>query len=192
MLTPSALGYEYLHYPIRVWDARMSLLQPGVQHESPSHKAIEEFVASMETEGCAPSFSAYAPAGQFVIEAVYVIRVFEDVKNSITRRVTEKRILKQEYFQGVKHNFRATTARDAELIDDQRLWWEAMLETDDLEKRDELQGMTTSFVEAMDGVGIENVGPWTVSSEDQNEKKAAVVLPYDDLGREHLAKKGRV
>lgn len=142
----------------------------------------------METSEPAPSFCAHIPDGQFVVEAVFALRVFENVEDDLTRRVTEKRLLKTQQFRGVIHNFQAIASPDVELIEDHGVWWEATLETDDLKKREELHTMAAHMVVEMNGVGSKNVGRWTAPGVYEDEKNATPALLYDALGRDHLAK----
>lgn len=177
---------------MRVWGARMSLTRSGADRQSLSYDAIVQFVSSMTTEGTAPSFCAYVQDGQPTIDAVYAHRVFETVEDGISLRIVEKQLLERiENRGGGRHNFGAVVAAtEGEMIFDQRLWWEAMLETDDLGKRAELLDNATTMIEKMDGIGIQNEGPWG-PGEVEGDKVAAPVLLYDELGRQHLAKLGR-
>lgn len=192
MLTTAYIGYAYFHFPMHVWDARMSLIRPGADYKSPSHEAILQFASSMSTEGGVPSFCAYIAPGQFVVEAVLTRRIFENVANGVTSRLIELQNLDVENFHGRRYNFRAKVRPEAEMIDSQRLWWEVVLETESMENEKKLRRLATSVVEQIDGVGVDTIGPWGTGGGIERENKlAGPALLYDDLGRDHLERMKR-
>lgn len=157
--------------------------------ESHSLEAIEQFVSSMATVEDLPSFCAYVAGGQFEVQAVYALRTFEAVRDGITSRVTEKQVLHEGKYRGDgRHNYSYTASSSEAMMFDQRMWWEVMLETEDLAKREEMLRIATFMVENMDGVGMDNVGAWMASGEDVEEEIKAPKVLYDELGRKHLEK----
>lgn len=190
MLTNRLAGYEFLHFPEHVWDARIGLVRSGVEHKSFSHEAIVHFVSSMRTadEGV-PCFYAFVPPGRFVLDAVIALRVWEDVNDGITCRVSEMQNLVLERFNGGRYNCCATALVEPEMINSSRMWYEAKLETPCLDKVEDLRAIVTPLIAQMDGIGLENIGPWNVGDADDDDKGSKIakpVLPFDELGRSFL------
>jgi hypothetical protein len=158
-------GVSYIHYPIRIWDAKASVETAKVDNSLDS--IAKEFISSMQTTGEAPSFMAMIPSGSFGIEKVYAKRIFSKVlPNGVELIVTEVQDLALESVNDPRYNFKAIVLPGEEMADTQRLWWECELRADavDGELAVMLQNLTDRIVSEMDGVGYVNKGPWEKTS----------------------------
>jgi hypothetical protein len=158
-------GVSYIHYPIRIWDAKASVEMAKVDNSLDS--IAKEFISSMQTTGEAPSFMAMIPSGSFGIEKVYAKRIFSKVlPNGVELIVTEVQDLALESVNDPRYNFKAIVLPGEEMADTQRLWWECELRADavDDEMAVMLQNLTDRIVSEMDGVGYVNKGPWEKTS----------------------------
>ncbi|GAB1741363.1 hypothetical protein NU219Hw_g6599t1 [Hortaea werneckii] len=156
----------YMHFPVRVWDAVVSL------QEAPTDTDFfGAFLASLSTLNEPPSFTANVPSNQFSIERVFA-------KREITRSLSESSKAKlvitqvQDLFvsslNGPNANLQATCLSSQEMIAHQRVWWEAHFEglSNGAEIFDAVQGVIT----LMDGVGFNSRGPWTAAPQELDEE----------------------
>jgi hypothetical protein len=173
-----AIGHAYLHYPVRVWDARMTLVDPGLHHLTPSRDAIAEFISTVSSFTAEPtSFRGCIPHPQFIIEKVLAHRVFSYDLDGMILLLDESQDLECSRQSHHKHyNFVAKADTREEMVTKHRLWWEARFETYDLTLAEQMQDRVDQMVTSMDGVGVENVGPWEFGKK-QEEKEKEVALP---------------
>ncbi|KAI7302444.1 hypothetical protein KC315_g16148, partial [Hortaea werneckii] len=156
----------YVHFPIRVWDAMVSL------REAPTDAHFfEAFLTSLSTFNEPPSFTASVPSNQFSIERVFAKRVFARSlgENSTARLViTQVQDLFVSSLNSPNANLQVTSLCPEEMIAHQRVWWEAHFEglSNGAEIRDAVQGVVT----LMDGVGFNSRGPWTAAPQELDEE----------------------
>ncbi|SMY20349.1 unnamed protein product [Zymoseptoria tritici ST99CH_1A5] len=168
-----AMGYAFLHFPVRVWDARVTLVDPGLNHETASRDAIAEFVSSMScTPGEAPSFRAFVPPGEFFVQRVTAIKFYSyDLDGMIYRLVKTQELETSGQSHRRHYNFVAKAAETREeMVASHRMWWEVRLETFDLQMAEQMQSRVDELVRSMDGVGLANVGPWEGNEEEVKEE----------------------
>ena len=169
------LGRLFLHYPMRVWDAQVTIDQPEIDDMSTTDAC--EFVFSIHSTGVPPSFLARVPQTSFSIERVYVKRTFtRQLYIGIEIQVTEYWELMLESVNLPNYNFKAVALPDEEMIEKQRLWFEFSVraETADSASAARLQGVVDDVVTKIDGVGFGNKGPW--------EKAKVEALPEWSVG----------
>ena len=157
-----------LHFPVHVYDAQISLVQPAAESEMSSKSAIDGFIESMNTDGAPPSFRAKVPPGLFNVEKVFAKRVVEAVSvrdPGIVFKLTEVQDLIPETLDMQHYNTRFLARSREEMIEDQRYWWEVSYETVDLSRAEELQHYVCGMVQQMDDVGRYNRGPFVVSED---------------------------
>lgn len=171
------LGTAHSHFPVHVFDAQYTLFQPGHDMKSESEQAICEFIASMATDMTEPSFFAMVPNGAFTVQAVIARQQFTYQIGGICFEMTRYQHLLQENFSGRRHNFRALALDEDEMVNGQRLWWEARLVTEDLEQADQIQAKVNEMVAAMDSIGLENECYWSPNAENQELDDVAVEEP---------------
>ncbi|KAI7255225.1 hypothetical protein KC343_g3935 [Hortaea werneckii] len=156
----------YMHFPIRVWDAMVSL-----QEVPTNTDFLDAFLASLSTLNEPPSFTALVPSNQFSIEKVFAKRKFtrplsEDSNGRLV--LTEVQDLFVSSLNAPNANLQATCLSPEEMTARQRLWWEAHFEglSDGAEICDAVNGVIT----LMDGVGFNSRGPWTAAPQEQDEE----------------------
>lgn len=175
---PNKLVAEaFAHYPAHVYDARYQLTRSASEQSSPSRESITYFVSSMTTDGTVPSFKAKIQPGTIVVERVFSKQIFRKNINGVVFEVCRTCDMLLEFVDSVVHNFRAAVASEAEMLEHQRIWWEANWETSDLNKAGELQRQVDEVVRGIDGVGLSNVGPWTHNG---NWKATKAIRHSDD------------
>jgi len=154
------LGTMSMHYPMRVWDARATVINPEVDIELTD--AVRPFMESIRTNIPAPSFRARVPSQTFSVEGVQVKRVFSKTMDDIDCRVTEVQDLCLESADGSDFNFAACAYPRAMLMENQRLWWEFSLHAAkvDMISASRLQGLVDELMTQIDGVGFHNQGPF--------------------------------
>ncbi|KAI7163644.1 hypothetical protein KC349_g1170 [Hortaea werneckii] len=156
----------YMHFPIRVWDAMVSL-----QDVPTDADFFEAFLASLSTLNEPPSFTAIVPSNQFSIERVFAKREFARSlgENSTARLViTQVQDLFVSSLNSPNANLQATCLSPEEMIAHQRVWWEAHFEglSNGAEICDAVNGVLT----LMDGVGFNSRGPWTAAPQEVDEE----------------------
>ncbi|KAI7211349.1 hypothetical protein KC333_g7734 [Hortaea werneckii] len=156
----------YMHFPIRVWDAMVSL-----QDVPTDADFFEAFLASLSTFNEPPSFTASVPSNQFSIERVFAKRVFARSlgQNSTARLViTQVQDLFVSSLNSPNANLQVTCLCPEEMIAHQRVWWEVHFEglSNGAEICDAVQGVIT----LMDGVGFNSRGPWTAAPQELDEE----------------------
>ncbi|GAB1726733.1 hypothetical protein NU195Hw_g6338t1 [Hortaea werneckii] len=156
----------YMHFPIRVWDAMVSLQEVPMNTDF-----LDAFLASLSTLNEPPSFTALVPSNQFSIERVFAKRKFtrplsEDSNGRLV--LTEVQDLFVSSLNAPNANLQATCLSPEEMTARQRLWWEAHFEglSDGAEICDAVNGVIT----LMDGVGFNSRGPWTAAPQEQDEE----------------------
>jgi hypothetical protein len=164
----------------------MTLVEPGVVHQSASQDAITDFVSSMHTDGNAPSFRAFVSPAQFTIDGVVARRVFSYELDGMKLCLLETQDL--EVFRPTHrrhYNFlaKAAESRDS-MVADHRLWWEVRLETNDLHMAEQMRSRIDELVNGMDGVGLDNVGPWDFPDEQEHDEENVVPERVVDRGIE--------
>lgn len=156
----NALAELYMHYPMRIWDAKCTILKPEVDLEL--MEVVSVFVSSIQTENEQPPFFlASLQSHSFSIEKVYAKRIFRKALNEIDSRVTEVRELSLSAVDLDEFNFRATAGPAELMIENQKLWYECSLHTTsvDMESAVKLHSMADDIVSRMDCVGCGNQGP---------------------------------
>ncbi|KAI6899406.1 hypothetical protein KC318_g7999 [Hortaea werneckii] len=156
----------YVHFPIRVWDAMVSL------REAPTDAHFfEAFLASLSTFNEPPSFTAIVPSNQFSIERVFAKRVFARSlgENSTARLViTQVQDLFVSSLNSPNANLQVTCLCPEEMIAHQRVWWEAHFES--LSNGAEICDAVNGVITLMDGVGFNSRGPWTAAPQEVDEE----------------------
>ncbi|KAK5174096.1 uncharacterized protein LTR77_001176 [Saxophila tyrrhenica] len=172
LATETALGTAYLHYPIHVWDAEVTVDMPTV--EESLTEPCRTIVSSMRTLGQAPSFTAMIPLESGSVEKVMAKRVFTKTGgDGVVLKVTEVQDLIWAPTLSPDYNLQATAGTSEEMIEGQRLWWEAGLVLDDVgpQATAKLHGVIDEVVSKIDGVGYSNVGPWQRGPEPEPEPR---------------------
>ncbi|KAF2481412.1 hypothetical protein BDY17DRAFT_301302 [Neohortaea acidophila] len=172
--TNNPLGIAYIHHPLRVWDAKVSIERPEVDVEL--MQTVRGFVASIQTNGIAPSFQALVPAGSFSVENVYAKRHFrKSIAKGIEVDVTEVQQLDVASTTMSPFNLQASVQPRATMIEGQRLWWEAGMyaQTADISTADRIHSCAATCISQIDGVGLNNSGPfrWAEIEEPVAEEK---------------------
>ena len=155
------LGTLYMHYPMHVWDAQVTIIKPAT--DVSIRDSVADFMFSMQTTENAPSFFAAIPQSSFTVVKVYAKRIFsKKISEGVKLQVTEVRDLSLDSVNSPNHNFKATTLPDEMMVEQQCLWWECDLhsKTTDCASAGALQGISDYLVSQMDGVGFSNKGPW--------------------------------
>ncbi|KAI7240657.1 hypothetical protein KC330_g1094 [Hortaea werneckii] len=156
----------YLHFPIRVWDALVSL-----QDVPTDEDFFEAFLASLSTLNEPPSFTAIVPSNQFSIERVFAKREFARSlgENSTARLViTQVQDLFVSSLNAPNANLQAMCLSPEEMIAHQRVWWEAHFEG--LSNGAEICDAVNGVITLMDGVGFNSRGPWTAVPQELDEE----------------------
>jgi len=154
------LGTMSMHYPMRIWDARATIIKPEVDIDS--RETVRSFVESIRTTSPAPSFQAKVPSQAFSVEGVHVKRVFSKELDGIDCRVTEVQDLYLESVDSFELNFAACAYPKAMMAESQRLWWEFSLHAVevDMMSASRLKGLVDELMTQIDGVGFNNEGPF--------------------------------
>lgn len=155
----------YTHYPVHVWDARFRLFQPQGTAETPAAKALAKFVQSLKTDEEVPSIRGMISDGLFTVHKAYAKQMFtHQDQDGVTFRLTRMQDLYLEVLDDPYHNFQAVVEEDKVMLEQQRVWWEASWETENLLCADALQAKVDYVVRNMDSVGMENQGPLVAAS----------------------------
>ena len=157
----ASLRTTYIHYPLRIWDAKVTVEAPGL--DTSMADVATKFAASMQTTDEAPSFVAMLPPASFGIDKVYAKRVFyKMVADGVELKVMEVQELQLMSIDSDRYNVKATALSAADMINGQRLWWECGLSAQlvDDDSAATLQAVIDEMVTQMDGVGYGNKGPW--------------------------------
>lgn len=177
------LGTLYLHYPVHIWDARVTINRPDV--DETMMEAAQEFVASMQTTGEPPSFAAMVPLNAFNVDKVHVLRKFSRTDtDGIELRVSEVQDLILEPLNDGRYNLKAIAASREEMVDSQRIWWECGLHTSNMEVKnvDRLENLAEDVVSRVDGVGFANKGPWVHNEAEEPEERVNTTVSTDEHG----------
>jgi hypothetical protein len=156
-----AVGTVYLHYPYNVWDAQIVLV--GRTEGDNLAETCASFVNSIHSFETPPTFQAQVPSDIFHVEKVLAKRIFSQrMTDTISLRVVEVQELQVVSVSSPNYNMRAMGTSKEAMIDEQRLWWEGGLTTNDVapEGGNQLQGVIDEVVDRIDGVGYNNQGPW--------------------------------
>ena len=173
------LGTMYLHYPVRVWDAQAIVDRPEMDEAMMA--LVGAFVSTMQTVEEAPSFRAMVPLDSFTVERVFAKRTLtKRDSDGIELRVTEVQDLLLESINAPRYNFKATALGKEQMMDEQRLWWECSLHTDNVEPDagEKLQGLVDEIVCKIDVVGFENKGPWVRSEIEEVDSSVVPETPF--------------
>ena len=157
----ASLRTTYIHYPLRIWDAKVTVEAPGL--DTSMADVATKFAASMQTTDEAPSFVAMLPPASFGIDKVYAKRSFyKTVADGVELKVVEVQELQLMSIDSDRYNVKATALSAADMINGQRLWWECGLSAQlvDDDSAATLQAVIDEMVIQMDGVGYGNKGPW--------------------------------
>lgn len=152
----------YLHFPARVWDARVRVLQESRQKTDIMHK----FLINLETEPGArkeglATFSTIrqdeVTIGRVFYKRIYTLPVLPHVE----LKVTDCRRLLATHAEFEPGTVKFMDADEGEMILAQRRWWEASISTAvrDTDKFDGPSGLLQHLITGMDGVGWYNWGP---------------------------------
>ena len=174
----SELGTLYMHFPVRVWDAKVLINKPEV--DELIMDSAGTFVSSMQTVGEAPIFQAMVPSDSFTVEKVYVKKVFtKQSADEIELHVTEVQELVMVSLTDPRYNFKAIALQVEEMIEEHRLWWECSLHVSSVDAvpAPKLQSVVDDMVSKMDDVGFKNKGPW-VRGEIEEEGSIATEIRF--------------
>lgn len=90
------LAEACLHYVVHVYDAQISLVQPGTKYAISPMGAINDFIASINSDGGPPSFRMQVPSEVFTVHHVLAKRVVEIVdteRPGMTLTLSEVQVL---------------------------------------------------------------------------------------------------
>lgn len=90
------LAEACLHYVVHVYDAQISLVQPGTEYEISPMGAMNDFIASINSDGGPPSFRMQVPSDVFTVHHVLAKRVVEIVhteRPGMTLTLSEVQVL---------------------------------------------------------------------------------------------------
>ncbi|GAB7326722.1 hypothetical protein MBLNU13_g10674t1 [Cladosporium sp. NU13] len=144
----------YVHYPMRVWDARVQLLPAaGSEPESAFKSKIMTFLKTLDTPKASdderPFFEATMPDAAFRVANVTAKRVLTTKLRSGTWKVTQACDLHMKLNRG------SVTAygKLGEIMEQEgRIWWEAALQYDG---REDFGTTLNEIMERLDDVGFE-------------------------------------
>jgi len=165
------LAELYVHYPIRVWDARVSvsttsddaraLIDGSLADDSLDMEAVEQFLATLRTVDAAPAFKINVPSNSFTVERVLAKREYTRTTTLGRLVVTEVQELILESIDVPNANLQALCHPREAMIDAHSLWWEARVHIDDTSLVDAatVQNVLDCLVTQMDGVGYGSRGP---------------------------------
>lgn len=155
----------YTHYPVHVWDARFRLFQPQGTAETPATDALTKFVQSLKTDEEVPSIRGMISDGLFTVHKAYAKQMFtHQDRDGVTFNLTRIQDLYLEVLDDPYHNFQAVLEEEKVMLEQQRVWWEASWETENLLCADALQAKVDEVVRNMDSVGLDNAGPLVATS----------------------------
>ncbi|KAK3722229.1 hypothetical protein LTR37_002662 [Vermiconidia calcicola] len=167
LLADTTVGTLYIHYPIRVFDAQVTVDKPCTDENL--IEAAGQFVSSMQTiehEQALWAWQAWIPPNSFSVEKVLAKRIFTktSLTNAIDLQVTEVQDLVLEpVAASARYNFRAICYPPGAMVEHQRLWWECRLRLHDATDASAVDGLADAvdeIVGKIDGVGFANEGPW--------------------------------
>ena len=156
-ITPADVHQQsvYVHYPLRVWDARVRLLPAaGPEPESVLKSKIMTFLQTFNTPKATsdeqrPFFDATIPDATFRVANVLVKRVLTTTLRSGTWKVTQVCDLHVDPNRGSVTAF----AKPENIMEQEgRLWWEAALQYDG---REDVGSTMNEIMERLDDVGWE-------------------------------------
>lgn len=174
------LAQIYLHFPQRVWDARLTIVDT-VYADPEEEPAVSKLLASLyiriNEQSKLPEITGRDGAGLFV-ESVRLITKSTYQKSEARIRMTVTRVLDLPVLRStstnVDHNgvFYAAASGNVEMINDYRIWYEVALGIIDVPEEllddeaesylahslDELEQETEKIVLKMDAVGLGNTG----------------------------------
>lgn len=166
----------FMHYPIRVHDARSRVIKHELALDVDSEK-VATFVSSISSLDDAPSFIAFVPTQAFNVEQVHVKSVFaKQVVPGVQLKVEEVQDLRLDPVANDRnYNFKATSAGRENMVDNHRLWYGCSLHLTPLGgvQGGVLQRLVDQMVAAIDGVGFHNKGPY-VKTEIEEEPEVQV------------------
>jgi hypothetical protein len=176
----------YVHYPLRVWDARVRLVSPtdGPEPDSILKRNILAFLDTFDTAMDArgeqrPGFEAMIPNSAFRVASALAKRVLtRRTLASGTWKVTQVWDLHvQAQYQSVM-----ALAKAANIMEQEgRLWWEAALHCDDGKGLGELEELATSMnqiMELLDPVGFEETAAQKVRQERSTRPSEDPYIPF--------------
>jgi hypothetical protein len=154
-------GVQYMHCADHVWDAQVKVtstkakdrLEPELDH------AVTEFLKSMRTDGSPPSFIGAFDLGVFEPQEILAKRIVTYTGGGISFVVTEVQDLSLTERDNPSLNFRARVLSREDMLKEQRIWYEARFETNELARLSAMQGLAINFLSLIDNVGSENRGP---------------------------------
>jgi hypothetical protein len=165
----------YVHYPQRVWDARVRLLPAaGPEPESALKSKIMTFLNTFNTPKATedhprPFFDATIPDDAFRVVSVLAKRVLTTALRSGTWRVTQACDLHLEPTRGSVKAF----AKGEGLMElEGRIWWEAALQYDSGE---DFGSTMNEIMERLDDVGCPEDGAGTQKARKSKENEH---IPY--------------
>ena len=162
----------YVHYPLRVWDARIRLLSTaGPEPESILKRNIMTFLSTLNTpkatcDELRPYFEATIPDAAFRVASVVAKRVLTTTLRSGTWEVTHACDLHVDSSRGCVNAF--ATSED-NMQKEGRVWWEAALQYDGNE---EFGPTMNEVVERLDDVG------WEPEVKKPSKAKEEEHIPY--------------
>lgn len=171
MLSDAHQQSVYVHYPLRVWDARVQLLPAaGPEPESILKSKIMTFLKTFNTpkptsDKERPFFDATIPDAAFRVTSVLLKRVLATKLRSGTWKVTQAYNLHVDLNRGNVSVF----AKTENLMEQEgRIWWEAALQYDG---REEFESTMNEVMERLDDVGWESPAPSAPSATKKGKAK---------------------
>jgi hypothetical protein len=165
----------YVHYPQRVWDARIRLLPTaGPEPESALKSKIMTFLNTFNNpkateDNPRPFFDATIPDASFQVVSVLAKRVLTTTLRSGTWRVTQTCDL---HLDATRGSVKAFAKEEGVMELEGRIWWEAALQYDSGE---DFGSTMNEIMERLDDVGCPEDGAGTQKARKSKENEH---IPY--------------
>ncbi|GAB7364978.1 hypothetical protein MBLNU230_g5761t1 [Neophaeotheca triangularis] len=163
IIKPAASTSElYIHYPVRVWDARISVQQEQEQNTD----TMRKFYVSLKPDSDArkeglTTFSTLRQDDLTIGEVFHKRTYTLTILPGLELKVTECRKLLAHATDFAPGTVRFVDEEEGTMVMAQRRWWEASVSTTvgEAEKLDGAEGLLQHLLNGMDGVGWYNYGP---------------------------------
>ena len=177
----------FLHYPLRVWDARVRLLPAatnGPEPDSILKRNIMTFLKTFDTPENArsqsrPEFEGTIPNSAFRVTSVLAKRVLtRRTLSSGTWKVTQ---IWDLHVHMQRQNFAALAKPEQIMEHEGRLWWEAALQYDGGHDDSEMEDLATTMdqiMERLDPVGFDPAAAKKVKHEKSARPREEPYNPY--------------
>ena len=192
----------YVHYPERVWDARIRTRSSGFKHpelDEDLERNIETFIKTFNTirrgggSGSEPNFEAVVPNNAFVVTNVLAKRVL--IRNLMLRdweTPTSSWVVSQVWDLHVQYSpsslsragnssLTVSASDETTMRGQGRLWWEASLVVDEVPHQEEdgtLEILLNEIVAKLDSVGMPPIGAVPKVKPDKEKKASKAYVPY--------------